>query len=200
LANTENAVYFYTSKDLSFWQPSRAPWKLEAAELVSPGPETNERAPLVSDLVVADDFHLTLQFHVGKDGRGAIQIRGENTPDISPVGLRAELAAGMPIAVVDGNGKRLPPAQAATIRPDAWNKLEIVVVQNRFQKVLLNGQEVSSAHDLPAPARAVISLEGPSASGREIRFRLLDLRMLPAKKLVSSLPTLTGFRMPAIIA
>ena len=71
LATPENAVYFFTTKDFSFWQPPRLPWKLDNGELWSPGSQIGEPAPLISDLVVDDDFRLALQFHPGKDGRGA---------------------------------------------------------------------------------------------------------------------------------
>ncbi|HWY86411.1 MAG TPA: family 16 glycoside hydrolase, partial [Gemmataceae bacterium] len=184
LANFENAVYFFTSKDLTFWQPPRAPWKLDDRELVSPGNQTGEPAPLISDLVVADDFRLALQFHPGKDGRGAIQIRDHARPDYA--GLRAEFTTGAPLEMVDGNGLRLQPAEgpaaADVVKADVWNKLEIIVADARIQRVLLNGKDAIATKEIRIPARAVIGLEGHGVSGQEIRFRNLDLHLPSPKK------------------
>jgi putative heme-binding domain-containing protein len=183
LANSENAVYFFTSKDLTFWQPPRAPWKLDGRELVSPGHQPGEPAPLISDLVVADDFRLALQFHPGKGG-GAIQIRDHERPDYA--GLRAEFTAGATLEMVDGNGLRLQPAEgpaaADAIKAGAWNKLEIIVAETRIQRVLLNGKDAIATKEIRIPARAVIGLEGHGVSGQEIRFRNLDLHLPSPKK------------------
>ena len=88
--------------------------------------------------------------------------------------------------LIAGAGERLQPAAgpapAATIKADAWNKLEIIVAGTRIQKVLLNGKDAAPSRGMPVPTRVVISLEGHSVSGQEIRFRNLDLHMVPAKK------------------
>ena len=138
---------------------------------------------MISDLVVADDFRLALQFHPGKGG-GAIQIRDHERPDYA--GLRAEFTAGAPLELRDGNGFLLQPAEgpaaADAIKADAWNKLEIIVVDTRIQRVLLNGKDAIATKEIRIPARAVIGLEGHGVSGQEIRFRNLDLRLPSPKK------------------
>jgi putative heme-binding domain-containing protein len=177
LATHENVAYFFTGKDLNFWDFGRANWKLDQGELVAPG----WLAVLTSDVLVADDFHLTLQFHPGKDGSGAIEIRGAG-PDLLHIRCEAGAKLEMNVRGNDPFVRRvLKPEVGSTVRADAWNKIEIIVIGKRLQ-VRLNGRVEVDQEEDELPSRRVIALEGPKAVGRSVRFRNLDLRLLSANR------------------
>jgi hypothetical protein len=180
LATHENVAYFFTGKDLNFWDFGRAGWKLDQGELLpaEPAPEL-----MTSDILLADDFHFTLQFHPGKDGGGAVDVRGaESKPD----SVRVRFSAGKGLSTVrtDNAGAGTPlekPGAANPVRADAWNKLEIIVVGKRMQ-VRLNGKEAADWEGDDFLGRRVIALQGAEGSGQSIRFRNLDLRLLSVNK------------------
>jgi putative heme-binding domain-containing protein len=195
LATHENSVYFSTAPGvgraeavqdpLTFWTNAGARWKTDHGDIVTYGAETAEPALLISHLLLADDFHMTTQFHVGKEGRCAVQISDEERPDLPSTGLRVEIVAGGPIMLVGTEGgrslsTRAAPAAAATVKIDSWNKLEIIGTGQRLA-VRLNGKEALTTDDARS-ARRSLALEGPVALGQEVHFRNLDLRLLSPHK------------------
>ncbi len=173
LARPETAVFFSSyGQDLTGWQRARGDWRVDRGEIVAAPPPAGEPPLLVSDMVLADDFRLSLRFHPGKDGRAAVLLRGEEKP--SPTVVRVELAAGRPVAIAgvgSGGDNR--------VAADAWNRLEIRVVGRRLE-VRLNGKEAAAA-ELAFPGRCGIALEGPGIGG-EVRFAGLELQVSPAEK------------------
>src|SRR5207253_8354167 len=135
-----------------------------------------EPALLASQLLLADDFHITLQFRLGKDCRGAIEIRAENRPALPAAAVRVELAPQGPIVLTGTEGGRSLPrkAAAATIKADVWNKLEIIGAGQRIG-VRLNAQDVVALDNVTSARRSIV-LESLAPPGQEIRFRNLDLR------------------------
>jgi putative heme-binding domain-containing protein len=177
LATHENVAYFFTGKDLNFWDLGRAGWKLDQGALLPAGPAP---APMTSDIVLADDFHFTLQFHPGKDGGGAVDIRGAES---KPVSMRVgfSVGKGLSTARIDSVGAGTPLVAANPVRADGWNKLEIIVVGKRLQ-VRLNGKDAVDWGDNDFPSRRVIALRGSDVPDQSIRFRNLDLRLLSPNK------------------
>jgi putative heme-binding domain-containing protein len=190
LASHENAIYFSTAPGvgrtevvqdpLTFWDNPGARWKIDQGEMVCSGQEASPAALLVSHLLVADEFNVTLQFNPGKQGQGAFHVRDEQKPGLPPTGLRLEFAAGgLPTLTATEDGRPVAPGKAvvgtATVKPSAWNKLEITATGTRVQ-VRLNGKDVG---ELDAkPARHGLAVEALVAAGDELRFRNLDLRLL----------------------
>jgi putative heme-binding domain-containing protein len=171
LATPENAPYFFFNRqDLGNWQTAGSPWRLEDGELVPPAPREGKPAVIVSNLVLAGDFHLTLRFRPGKDGHGAVQVRDAGMPD-QPAGPRVVFAVGQPIALAGADGGPGPEADI-----DSWNKLEIIAAKNAVT-VRLNDRDAGTLTDPRRPARRTIAVEGPGVSGSEIRLRYLDLRV-----------------------
>ena len=183
LATPELArILFFSGRDLINWHSTGADWKVVEGEIVAPSPEAGRPALLISELVLAGDFQLIVRFHPGKDGQGAILVRDASQPE-RPSGPRVVFAAGQPLALA---GVQLIPGEekavaASGVKADSWNKLEIIVEDNRV-RVRLNDKDAVEATDARPPARRVIAFEGSSASGREIRFRNLDIRLPNDKK------------------
>jgi putative heme-binding domain-containing protein len=182
LARPETVVFFGAyGAELSDWQRARGEWKVDRGEIVAPGPQAGGPALLVSDLVVTDDFRVTLRFHPGKDGRGALLLRG---PDqAAPAGPRVEFAAGEAVVLTGADGGRAEPVPegAGRVKAGAWNLLEVSAAGQRLQ-VRLNGTEAAALADARLPERRVVALEGPAAAGQETRFAQLDLQLPAAVK------------------
>ncbi len=177
LARPETVVFFKSyGQDLTFWQRVRGTWKVEQTEIVAVGPQAGEPPLLLSELVLPGDFSLTLRFHPGTEGRGAVLLRGEDKT--SPAGPRVEMAAGQPAVLGGREGAR---AGADLVRADAWNQLEIRAVGPGLQ-VFLNGKEIAALADTGLPGRRLIALEGSGVAGQEVRFANLNLRVPTADK------------------
>jgi hypothetical protein len=176
LARPETAVFITAyGDDLTGWRRAHGEWKVEHGEIVAVGADVGEPPILISDLLLADDFVLVLRVHVGKDGRGAVILRGE---DAEKAGMRVEWAAGEGVVLVGGDSKRVGegPDSRNPARVDAWNDLEVRVHGQRVE-VRLNGLAVGQLADTQLPARRMIAFEGPRGGGRMARFAQLDLQL-----------------------
>jgi putative heme-binding domain-containing protein len=181
LATTDNTTtQFFTGHDLTGWQGATGAWRVVrgdfGGEVIAPKPHAGKPALLTSDMVLADDFHLTLRVRSAAAG-GAVLIGGEvgNGPPRAPV--RVELLGGSRLAVRTSTGGV---TWGDPLAGDSWGKLEIVVTGNRIE-VLLGGKHVATVEDADLPARRLIALEGPASAEGELRFANLDLRLLTAK-------------------
>jgi putative heme-binding domain-containing protein len=185
LARPDNAVHFFNGQNLNFWQSVPPGWKVVEREFVAPEPQGGVPALLISEMLLATDFRFALQFHPGKEGRWAVQLRGAEKPDHSAAGPRVEFTAGGRVGLFDREGKRINQTVQAladlnTVQADSWNKLEIIVKGKRLQ-VRLGGKDTVALEDAGVPARAVIALEGPGSPGQNVRFRFLDVQVFPDK-------------------
>lgn len=174
LAAPDNLNRFFNAKDFkAYWRSVGAPWTMEGEDIVAPGPQTAGPQLLISHLLAADDFKVILQFHPGKDGKGAVHIGDEGTWE-TPSGYRLEFAAGAPAVLVDREGNRLSSTQeVATVKAGDWNRVEIIGAGDRLQ-VKLNGHDVAVVEGAAA-VRRFIALERSAAVTEQIRFRHLDL-------------------------
>jgi putative heme-binding domain-containing protein len=176
LARPDTVVLFSSyGQDLTFWQRARGTWGVDGGEIVGAGPPAGEPPLLVSEVLLAGDFQATMRFRVGKDGRGAVLLRGED-PD-SPPGPRVEFAAGAPL-VLAGGGESV---RVGRVEADSWTKLEIKAL-GRGLEVRLNGKESAALADTRLRGRRAIALEGPGAAGQEVRFVPLNLQLPAAEK------------------
>lgn len=165
LATDANAVAFYGGQDLRYWHGAAAGWRLEQGELVAPG----KQAILTSDLLLTQDFQVSLQFHPGKAGKGAILFRAEGKDSAA---VRVEFSAGGRLEL-GGNV-----SGSNVVQPESWNKLELMVRGKRLE-VRLNGKEDATRANAEIPRRGVVALED---MGHVIRYRHLDVRLLTAPK------------------
>ena len=181
LATADNIAGFFNGQDLTGWRAARGQWKMKDGEIVASPPEGKEPALLISDLV-ASDFHLTLDVHPGKKGRGAILIRGEERLNQLPEQPKIFFPAGNGIFLrFKDVSQAVDVDPTPRIQADSWNKLEIIVLGTQIE-VRLNGKEAHRGEGAKIPRRGLIALEGSSVSGQEIRFRNLQLKLLPGKE------------------
>jgi hypothetical protein len=189
LATADNVASFFNGQDLTGWRSARGQWKVKAGEIIAPGPINKEIALLVNELV-AGDFHLSLEVKLPKEGDGAILFRVEERPNEVPdhpaILFHAVKGGGIAFVRKKRNefeakfwavGEETPPE----IKPNAWNKLEIIAAGNRL-KFRVNGKDDLTTADAKIPRRGLIALEGSIVPGQEIRFRNLQLKLLPGKE------------------
>ncbi len=70
LARSETVAFFSSyGPDFNHWQRSRGTWRVDRAEIVATGPEAGAPPLLISELVLVDNFRVTLRFFPGKHGR-----------------------------------------------------------------------------------------------------------------------------------
>jgi hypothetical protein len=182
LATADNVTTFFNGQDLTGWRIGRGQWKVNKGEIISTGPEEKSAPLLVSDLVAAD-FHLSLEVNPGKNGQGAIVIRAEETTGLPP-SRRPTIRFDTRDGRIGGPGGEFKDGEGADskIQTDSWNKLDIFAVGNRLV-LHLNGKKYFEYEKIYRyPRRGLIALEGSSVAGQEIRFRNLQLKLLPSKE------------------
>ncbi len=173
LATADNVASFFNGQDLTGWRSAQGQWKVKDGEIVATSPEAKKSSLLISDLV-AGDFHLTFEVYLGNNGHGAVLIRADERQDKLP-----ERPA---ICFYEGEGK-LPRRNdhfQVLMTAASWNKLEITAVGKEI-KVRANGKDLGATSGSKFRRRGLIALEGSSVSGQEIRFRNLQLKLLPEK-------------------
>ncbi len=180
LATPENVFHFFPpAQDLTNWHMNGPRWTVDKGVVVSPEPVGGKSPQLVGDLIVADDFSVTLRFNPGKDGRGAILIGDASQQDFSKA-IRIEFALNESLALGGAVTNGSTVNNAEKVKAD-WNKLEIVAETNRIS-VKLNDKDAVSATGITFPVRRVMVLEGSSVPNREVRFRNLEMRLLGQQK------------------
>jgi len=182
LARPETVVHFSTyGEELNNWRRGGGVWKVERGEIVVQAADGGQPPLLTSELVVKDDFRLTLRVQPSKETSGAILLHSDvlsGTP-----ATRIQWKADGQLAVVAGDGSPLKASKlgsASPLQADDWNQLEIVVFGEQVV-VRLNGKDVGSWTGVKLPERRVIALQGSSVLGQEVRFANLDLQVMPAE-------------------
>jgi putative heme-binding domain-containing protein len=191
-------LFFVAGPDIAGWHGTSGPWKVVKGEfgheIVALPPKAGfSPAVLTSDMVVEDDFQLTVRVRLEEGAKGAILIGAEDKtgPPRSPV--RIEMTGGGPVVLRTSDGQVVAAAEGVTAADDlqagSWKKLEIEVTGQRLHVrfVWLDGKEIKKKEivtmaNAELPARRVIAVEGPDAADRELRFANLDLFLPPAKK------------------
>lgn len=181
LATPENAPHFFPpAEDLTNWHSNGALWKIEKGVVLAPKPGNGKAAQLISDMHVADDFHVTMRINPGKDGRGAILIGDAGQADFSNA-IRVEFAAAESIMISGAKVKVSRAENSDKTNADSWSKLEIVIEADRIE-VRLNDKDAARATGITFPDRRVIALEGSGSSSNDVRFRNLGIRLLGREK------------------
>jgi putative heme-binding domain-containing protein len=180
LATPENVSHFFPpAQDLTNWHADGPRWTVDKGVLISPEPVGGKPPLLIGDLIIADDFTVTLRFNPGKEGRGAILIGDAGQSEFSKA-VRIAFETEKPISVTTQGELSLPDEKTEKVKAD-WNKLEIAVAANGFS-VKLNDKDAASATGITWPDRRVVVVEGASIPNREVRFRNLEMQLTVPKK------------------
>jgi putative heme-binding domain-containing protein len=182
LARPETVIFFSTiTEELAGWKRRRGEWKVEEGEIVVAGTTEGEPPVLISEMLVGEDFTVTLRVHPGMDGRGAVLVMGEDMSAAKAVRVEWSADAGVVLVGRDGKSVRSDDGEPNVVKSDAWNELTLWVADKRLS-VSLNGKEAASLADAVLSPRRLIALEGPRGAERTIRFGKLDLQLRTAEK------------------
>ncbi len=182
LATADNARDFFNGKDLSGWNGDLALWKVENGQIVgrSSGIKKNE---FLRSQIVASDFRLTLQVKLTPNAENSgIQFRTESLPDGEVRGPQADVGKGWWGKLYEENGRGVlseNKASEAVVKVDDWNRYEIVA-QGSHVRTFLNGKSCVDIDDPKGPARGIFALQIHAGGPMEVRFKEIELVVLPA--------------------
>jgi putative membrane-bound dehydrogenase-like protein len=180
LATPDNVGTFFNGKDLTGWTGNPKLWKVEDGEIlgISPGLKRNEF--LVSQLVVGD-FRLTCEVKLtpNKENSG-IQFRSEPLPGGGVKGYQADIGAGWWGKLYEEHGRELlwKESGEAHVRPDDWNRYEVVAVGSKI-RTFINGKRCVDLDDPDGARRGILAFQIHAGGPMKVRFRNLKLELNP---------------------
>ncbi|MDZ4778936.1 MAG: PVC-type heme-binding CxxCH protein [Planctomycetia bacterium] len=178
-ATPETASAIFNGKDLTGWTGDTSVWSVEDGEIVGRTEGLEHNTFLVSEIAPAD-FRLSLEMKLTpNEANSGVQIRSKALPDGEMLGYQADAGAGWWGKLYEESGRALlwdKPGEQH-VKPNEWNKYEIVAVGSRV-RTWINGQLCVDLDDPQGARRGVIGLQVHSGGKTEARFRNLKLELL----------------------
>ncbi len=179
-ATADNVSSFYNGKDLAGWVGDAKLWSVEDGEIVGKTEGLAKNEFLISELSVGD-FRLALDVKlVGDEGNSGIQIRSQPIAGGEMKGYQADIGAGWWGKLYEEHGRALLEAKGGEefVKKGEWNHYEIVAAGSRV-RTWINGNLCVDRDDPEAARRGVIGLQLHSGGKTEVRFKNLNLTLLP---------------------
>lgn len=180
LATDDTLKSFFNGQDLSGWVGELDHWKVENGEIVGRSPGLKHNEFLVSELAV-ENFRLTVDVKLAPNAENSgIQFRSQPQADGEVKGYQADIGQGWWGKLYEEHGRELLWKMPGDkhVKPNDWNKYEIVAVGSRI-RTWINGQPCVDLDDPEGARRGVIALQLHSGGAFEVRFRNLKLERLP---------------------
>jgi len=180
LATPDNVETFFNGKDLTGWVGDPKLWKVEDGEIVGKSPGLKRNEFLIGQMV-AGDFRLTLQVKLTpNEGNSGVQFRSQALPDGEVKGYQADIGAGWWGKLYEENGRGLlwDKSGEAHLKPNEWNRYEIVAAGSKI-RTYLNGKLCVDIDDPPGAKRGIFALQLHSGGPMEVRFKDLKLELNP---------------------
>jgi putative membrane-bound dehydrogenase-like protein len=183
LATKENAKDLFNGKDLAGWDGNPKLWKVENGEIV--GKTTGlSRNEFLRSHMVAGNFHLKVKVKLtpNKENSG-IQFRSEALPDGEVKGPQADIGLGWWGKLYEENGRGVLWDKSADtlVKPEEWNDYE-VMAEGPHVRTFLNGKPCVDLVDPKLSRRGLFALQLHSGGPLEVRFKELQLEVLPDPK------------------
>ncbi|KLU05256.1 putative transmembrane protein [Rhodopirellula islandica] len=179
LANPDNAGAIFNGRDLTGWSGTDGLWSVEDGELVGRTEGLKRNEWIVSDLS-AEDFHLTLEVKLlDNAGNSGIQFRSK-AHDGEVSGYQADIGAGWWGKLYEEHGRALLWSESGEehVKLGDWNTYE-VIANGHHIRTLINGKECVNMEDPMGAHRGIIAFQLHSGGKTEVRFRNLQLEILP---------------------
>lgn len=179
LADAENATTIFNGRDLTGWSGTEGLWSVEDGELVGRTEGLKRNEWIVSDLS-AENFHLTLEVKlVDNAGNSGIQFRS-NAEDGEVSGYQADIGQGWWGKLYEEHGRALlwDKSGEQHVKLGDWNKYEVIANGHHIQ-TRINGQTCVDLEDEAGAHRGIIAFQLHSGGKTEVRFRNIQLEVLP---------------------
>lgn len=181
LATPDNMTSFFNGKDLAGWRGNADLWSVENGEIVGKTGGLAKNEFLMSELSVSD-FRLELDVKlVGDQGNSGIQIRSEPIEDGLMRGYQCDIGPGWWGKLYEEHGRELLESKGGEqfVKKGDWNHYTIVAAGSRV-RTWINGNLCVDRDDPEAARRGIIGLQLHSGEATEVRFKNLNLTLLPS--------------------
>jgi putative membrane-bound dehydrogenase-like protein len=179
LATPVNVSGFFDGKTLAGWRGDPSVWSVEGGAIVGRTDGLARNEFLKSEYELAD-FRLSLEVRLAGDaGNSGIQFRSREVEGGDVAGYQADIGPGWWGKLYEEHGRAVLVERGATrVVRDGWNRYVIECKGSRVRTWLED--EACVDLDDPAGARAgIVALQVHSGGPTEVRFRNLELELLP---------------------
>jgi putative heme-binding domain-containing protein len=179
LATPVNVSGFFDGKTLAGWRGDPSVWSVEGGAIVGRTDGLARNEFLKSDYELGD-FRLSLEVRLAGDaGNSGIQFRSREVEGGDVAGYQADIGPGWWGKLYEEHGRAVLVERGATrVVRDGWNRYVIECKGSRVRTWLEDEPCVDL--DDPAGARAgIVALQVHSGGPTEVRFRNLELELLP---------------------
>lgn len=192
LATADTANLFFNGHDLALWHGDESTWSVENGEILGRrAPGAAGTAFLRSDMILAD-FRLVLQVRVTPGVIAGFGFRAEPAPEGRIEGPSL-LFGGTVWGRVAADSSATPAtavASAASVRPEDWNTVELVVAGTEVLTAV-NGVAVERTSRPAGAGQGLVAFQlrgGPEAKAGEVRFKDLRFELNPRPALDAPKP------------
>jgi putative membrane-bound dehydrogenase-like protein len=191
LATAETVGSIFNGQDLTGWMSGdMSLWSVENGEIVGRTTGLKRNHWLTSQYSLGD-FRLSVEVKLVKnEGNSGIQFRSEPIADGEVKGYQADIGAGWWGKLYEEHGRALLWKESGEqhVKPGEWNKYEILAVGSRVQ-TWINGQKCVDLDDPQGARQGVIALQLHFGGPTEVRFRNLQVSLIPGSKPGSGFPS-----------
>jgi len=184
LATPGNRAAFFDGKSLANWHGDPAVWSVEpgsagTAEIVGRTQGLERNTFLASDFELGD-FRLSVEVRLaGDQGNSGIQFRTQPLEDGEVKGYQADVGPGWWGKLYEENGRGLLVDRGATkVALDGWNRYVIECAGSKV-RTWLNDEPCVELDDPSGARSGIVALQVHSGGPTEVRFRKLELEVLP---------------------
>jgi hypothetical protein len=180
LATATNLSRFFDGKSLAGWRGDATLWSVENGEIVGRTQGLDHNEFLVSELELGD-FRLTLELKLaGEKGNSGVQLRSRALDDGEVQGYQADVGTGWWGKLYEERGRGLlwdKPGEQF-VKAGDWNQY-VIEARGHHVRTSINGQPCVDLEDAQGALRGVIAFQLHSGEATEVRFRKLNLELLP---------------------
>jgi putative heme-binding domain-containing protein len=190
LATAESALSLFNGRDLTGWRGDRRLWSVEhpqGGESESGGGEIVgrttglERNAFLTGELLTGNFRLSLDVKLlGNRGNSGVQFRSTPLPSGAVEGYQADIGRGWWGKLYEEHGRGLlwEKSGESHVRPDQWNRYQIVAVGSRI-RTWINGHLCVDLDDPRGARQGVFALQLHAGGPTEVRFRNFALELNP---------------------
>jgi len=178
-ATPANASGFFDGQTLAGWHGDPAVWSVMNGEIVGRTDGLAQNAFLQSEYELGD-FRLTLEVRLaGDQGNSGVQFRTHALESGEVQGYQADIGPDWWGKLYEENGRGLLVERGATrVVFDGWNRY-VIECRGARVRTWLNDEPCVDLDDPAGACAGIVALQVHSGGPTEVRFRKLELELLP---------------------